>query len=458
MQVVILCGGSGTRLWPISRTLYPKQFVKLFQNESLYQKTIRRNLNIADSFSVVINQEQYFMGLDQMEDLNINKKKNFILEPTGRNTAPAIAMAALAANPEEILLVVPSDHLIEKQADYESAVMKAKELASNDRLVTFGIKPGYAETGYGYIEANGIEVKSFKEKPDSATAESYVKAGNYFWNSGMFCFKARVFLEELKTYAPDIYEQSVLTFNQARRDQNTIRLQLEDMKSIRSESIDYAVMEKSRKVNVVPSDIGWSDLGSFDSLYETLPKDKNGNTTSENAIHIGSKNNLVIADDRLISTIDVEDLMIVDTRDAIVIAKKGSTQKVKDLVAEVKKRNVEMTNVHTTAHRPWGTYTILEENPGYKVKQITVRPGAKLSLQYHHHRSEHWIVVSGVATVTIDDKTFDLKQNESTYIPKEAKHRLANNQKENLVIIEAQVGSYLGEDDIVRLQDDYKRN
>jgi mannose-1-phosphate guanylyltransferase len=348
--------------------------------------------------------------------------------------------------------------LIEKQSDYEAAVRKATELAQNDRLVTFGIKPGYAETGYGYIEANGIEVKSFKEKPDAKTAEQYVKAGNYFWNSGMFCFKAKTFLEELKAFAPDVYEQSVKTFNQARRDDKAIRLQMEDMKSIRSESIDYAVMEKSKKVNVVPADIGWSDLGSFDSLYETLPKDKEGNTLSKNTIHIGSKNNLVISDDRLISTIDVEDLMIVDTRDAIVISKKGSTQKVKDLVAEVKKHNVEMTNVHTTAHRPWGTYTILEENAGYKVKQITVRPGAKLSLQYHHHRSEHWIVVSGIATITIDDKTFDLKANESTYIPKESKHRLANNTKENIVLIEAQVGNYLGEDDIVRLQDDYKRN
>jgi mannose-1-phosphate guanylyltransferase len=457
MKVVILCGGSGTRLWPISRTLYPKQFVKLFQNESLFQKTVKRNAQLADSFSVVINQEQYFMGLDQLEELRLPSKNTFLLEPIGRNTAPAIAMAALAAGPEEILLVVPSDHLIEKQSDYEAAVLKAKELAQNDRLVTFGIKPNYAETGYGYIEANGIEVKSFKEKPDAETAEKYLKAGNYFWNSGMFCFKAKVFLEELKAHAFDVYEQSLKTFENARRDQ-AIRLQMEDMKSIRSESIDYAVMEKSTRVNVVPADIGWSDLGSFDSLYDTLPKDSAGNTLSENTIHIGSKNNLVISDDRLISTIDVEDLMIVDTKDAIVIAKKGSTQQVKELVGQVKKRNVEMTNVHTTAHRPWGTYTILEENSGYKVKQITVRPGAKLSLQYHHHRSEHWIVVSGVATVTIDDRTFDLKQNESTYIPKEAKHRLFNNQKENLVLIEAQVGGYLGEDDIVRLQDDYKRN
>lgn len=457
MKVVILCGGSGTRLWPVSRTLYPKQFVKLFENESLFQKTLKRNTSFADSFSVVINQEQYFMGLDQLDDLKLNSKKQFILEPIGRNTAPAIAMAAFASSPDEILLVVPSDHLIEKQAAYEEAVKKASELAGQDKLITFGIKPSYAETGYGYIEANGFEVKSFKEKPDATTAEQYLKAGNYFWNSGMFCFKAKVFLEELKKYTPDVYEESLKTFQNARTDA-AIRLQMEDMKSIRSESIDYAVMEKSSRVNVIPADIGWSDLGSFDSLYEALPKDKNGNTISDNTNHIGSKNNLVIAHNRLISTIDVEDLMIVDTTDAIVIAKKGSTQKVKDLVAEVKKKNVEMTNVHTTAHRPWGTYTILEENPGYKVKQITVRPGGKLSLQYHHHRSEHWIVVSGIATVTINEKTFDLKQNESCYIPKEATHRLYNQQKEDLVLIEAQVGGYLGEDDIVRLQDDYKRN
>lgn len=457
MQVVILCGGSGTRLWPISRTLYPKQFVRLFDGESLYQKTIQRNAKLASSFSVVINQEQYFMGLDQIDEMKISGNKTFILEPVGRNTAPAIAMAAFAADPNEVLLVVPSDHLIEKQNDYEASVKKAVELAQNDKLVTFGIKPGYAETGYGYIESQGTTVLSFKEKPDQKTAEGYVKAGNFFWNSGMFCFKAKVFLEELKAFAPDIYNESKKAFDQARKDP-AIRVQMEDMKSIRSESIDYAVMEKSKKVNVVPADIGWSDLGSFDSLYETLPKDSAGNTKAKNSIHIGSKNNLVIGDGRLISTIDVEDLMIVDTRDAIVIAKKGSTQKVKELVAEVKKINTEMTNVHMTAHRPWGTYTVLEENTGYKVKQITVRPGAKLSLQYHHHRSEHWIVVSGIATITIDDKTFDLKANESTYIPKESRHRLANNQNEDLILIEAQVGSYLGEDDIVRLQDDYKRN
>lgn len=457
MKVIILCGGSGTRLWPISRSLYPKQFVKLFDNESLFQKTVSRNVGLADSFAVVINQEQYFLGLDQMEELKLKHPKRLLLEPIGRNTAPAIALAAFASDPEEILLVVPSDHLIREQKAYEAAAKQAMELAESGHLVTFGIKPTYAETGYGYIEASGFDVKSFKEKPDAGTAAQYLSAGNYFWNSGMFCFKAKTFLDELKRHAPDIFEHTLHTFKNARTDTVT-RFNMEDMKAIRSESIDYAVMEKSNLVKVVPADIGWSDLGSFDSLYDALPKDINGNTTAENVITMNSKNNLILSGKRLISTIDVDDLMIVDADDAIVIAKKGSTQKVKELVAEVKKRNPEMANVHMTAHRPWGTYTVLEDQQGFKVKQISVHPGAKLSLQYHHHRSEHWIVVRGIATVTINEKTFELKANESTYIPKEATHRLMNNQKEELVLIEAQVGNYLGEDDIVRLQDDYKRN
>ncbi len=450
MKIVILCGGSGTRLWPISRTLFPKQFCQLFGDESLYQKTVQRNLSFSSSFSIVINQEQYFMGLDQFEELKIKSPSHFILEPVGRNTAPAIALAAMVANPDELMLVVPSDHLIEDQKAYQESISKAMELANENHLVTFGIKPHYAETGFGYIEAQGNDVKSFKEKPNLATAESYLKLGNYFWNSGMFCFKAGVFLDELKKYAPDIFAQSLEALKSKTKDGIT-RISLEDMNSIRSESIDYAVMEKSNIVKVVPADIGWSDLGSFDALYEALPKDINGNTLTENVIHIGSKNNLVVGGKRLISTIDIEDMMIVDTTDAIVIAKKGSTQKVKDLVAEVKKKNYEMTNVHTTAYRPWGSSTILEEKPDYRVNQITLRPGSQLSLQFHHHRSEHWIVVSGIATVTIEDRIFELKPNESTFIPKGAKHRLANAHQENLVIIEAQVGTYLKEDDIVRI-------
>lgn len=457
MKVVILCGGSGTRLWPVSRSLYPKQFVQLFDNESLFQKTLKRNTKLAKDLSVVINQDQYFMGLDQLDESGLRYNRQFVLEPTGRNTAPAIALAALNSNPNDILLVVPSDHLINDELAYNEAVRKAQEFAEAGDLVTFGIKPTYAETGYGYIEGDQFNVKSFKEKPSKETAEKYVQAGNYYWNSGMFCFKASVYLEELKTHAPDIYSSSISAFENSKKE-SPLRISKHDMEAIRSESIDYAVMEKSKKVKVVPADMGWSDLGSFDSLYEALPKDKDGNTKEEKLIHLNSKNNLVVGGKRLITTVDLEDMMIVDTNDALLIAKKGSTQKVKDIVGLVKAYDNELTNIHTTAHRPWGTYTILEESPQYKVKRIVVRPGAKLSLQKHHHRSEHWIVVSGIATVTVGEKRFVLNKNESTYIPKEEVHRLENEHNEDIILIEAQVGDYLGEDDIVRLQDDYKRN
>jgi mannose-1-phosphate guanylyltransferase len=457
MKVVILCGGSGTRLWPVSRSLYPKQFVQLFDGESLFQKTLKRNTHLASDLSIIINQDQYFMGLDQLDESKLKFNRQFVLEPSGRNTAPAIALAALASNPDDILLVVPSDHLIANERAYEKAVHQAEELAKSGHLVTFGIQPTYAETGYGYIEGNNFDVKSFKEKPSKEVAQQYLKAGNYYWNSGMFCFKASTYLEELKEHALDIYEASVQAYQNAKKE-SPLRITKHDMDAIRSESIDYAVMEKSKKVKVVPADIGWSDLGSFDSLYESLKKDKSGNTTEDKVIHLNSKNNLIVGGKRLITTIDIEDMMIVDTNDALLIAKKGSTQKVKDIVGLVKAYDNELTSIHTTAHRPWGTYTILEESPQYKVKRIVVRPGAKLSLQKHHHRSEHWIVVSGIATVTVGEKRFVLHKNESTYIPKEEVHRLENEHSEDIVLIEAQVGDYLGEDDIVRLQDDYKRN
>jgi mannose-1-phosphate guanylyltransferase len=451
MQVVILCGGSGTRLWPISRTHFPKQFVKLFGEESLFQKTVSRNASHSKKFSVVINQEQYFMGLDQMNEMNASVEGSFILEPMGRNTAPAIALACLAVDPSEVLLVVPSDHLIENQAAYDEAVRNAVKLAQDNKLVTFGIKPTYAETGYGYIEASGNDVKSFKEKPDLNTAEMYLRNPNFSWNSGMFCFKAGVFLEELKAYASDIYEKSLHAY-QNPVTKYPLRILPEDMQAIRSESIDYAVMEKSKLVKVVPADMGWNDLGSFDSLYSVLPQDADGNTKKENYIQIGSTNNLIVGDRRVISTIDVEDLMIVDTPDALMISKKGSTQKVKDLVALVKEAHPHLANVHTTAHTPWGSHSTLDARGGYKVKLITVRPESTLSLQFHNKRSEHWIVLSGTATVTMDDKTFELHQNESTFIPIGVQHRLSNLQKENLILIEVQVGNYLGEDDIMRLQ------
>jgi len=454
---IILCGGSGTRLWPISRTLMPKQFVKLFDEQSLFQLTVKRNSKVCDSQFIISNTEQYFLALDQLEELNKTNNK-YLLEPIGRNTAPAIALACMALGKDEIVLVTPSDHLIKDEDEYKKVLEKAEELAKEDNLVTFGITPTFAETGFGYIESikDSYYVKAFHEKPDSKTAQSYLDAGNYYWNSGMFMFKAGVFLEELKIYSPEIYESSLTAYNKSKKD-NVIRIAHDDMANIPEDSIDFAVMEKSQKVKVVPSDINWSDVGSFDALFEELPKDINGNTLNDKHISINSKNNLVYGKDKYISTIDVKDLIIVDTGDALLVSKKGSSQKVKQVVNEIKK-TTDLHNIHLTAHRPWGTYTVLEDTPGYKIKTIVVKPGKKLSLQKHYHRNEHWIVVSGTATVTVGDTTKLIRPNESTYIKMGEIHRLSNEGKIPVVLIEAQVGEYTGEDDIVRLEDDFNRN
>ncbi len=456
MTNIILCGGSGTRLWPISRNLMPKQFVQLFDDKSLFQLTIERNRKACSKQVIVSNAEQYFLAVDQLDELRVSDN-TFLLEPIGRNTAPAIALACIALSPDEIVLVTPSDHLIRDEKRYLEAIQNAAEQASLDNLVTFGITPQYPETGFGYIEASGIDVKSFKEKPDSATAQRYIDEGNYYWNSGMFCFKAGVFLEELKKYSPEIYDSSKIAFDALKIENSTLRIQHSHMAAIPEDSIDYAVMEKSDRVKVIPSDIAWSDLGSFDALYDELPKDTNGNTLSDKHISIDSHNNLILTDGRQIATIDVEDMIIVDTGDALLISKKGSSQKVKEVVAELKKRDSHLPNIHLTAHRPWGTYTVLEDTPGYKIKRIVVRPGKRLSLQKHFHRNEHWIVVSGTATVTVGENTFLVRPNESTYIKMGEIHRLENTGKIDLVLIEAQVGEYTGEDDIVRIDDDFKR-
>ncbi len=447
MTNIILCGGSGTRLWPLSRTLMPKQFVKLFEGESLFQKTVTRNQKACDSQFIVSNAEQYFLAVDQIEELSSDSTQ-YLLEPVGRNTAPAIALACFALAPEEIVLVTPSDHLIKDEKAYIEAIANAKGLATVDNLVTFGITPQYPEIGFGYIEADGQNVRSFKEKPDAVTAQAYLDAGNYYWNSGMFCFKASIFLEELKRYSPEIYEASLTAYNNAKSN-DVIRINHDDMMAIPEDSIDYAVMEKSDKVKVIPSDIDWSDLGSFESLDEEIP-------SSENVININSSNNLILSP-KQVATIDVDDLIIIDTADALLVSKKGSSQKVKEVVKKLKEENSELPNIHVTAHRPWGTYTILDESKGYKVKRIVVKPGKRLSLQKHHHRSEHWIVVSGTAIVTRGTDEYTVRANESTYIPMGEIHRLENVGKIPLVMIEAQVGEYVGEDDIVRIEDDFKR-
>jgi mannose-1-phosphate guanylyltransferase len=458
----------------------PKQFVKLFENKSLFQLTVERNSKVCDSQFIVSNAEQYFLALDQLEELSEipnqvgndgakvgNNGAKYLLEPVGRNTAPAIALACMALDKDEVVLVTPSDHLIKDEAAYAKVLLKAQELALENNLVTFGITPAFAETGFGYIESvNTYDVKAFHEKPDVETATAYLNAGNYYWNSGMFMFKAGVFLEELEKYSPEIFmacEKAIgadaLTSVKGETKvslPNMIRIKHEDMAAIPEDSIDYAVMEKSDIVKVVPSNIAWSDVGSFDALYDELPKDENGNTLNAKHISIDSSNNLVYGSDRIIATVDIEDCIIVDTGDALLISKKGSSQKVKRVVEEVKK-TTDLHNVHLTGYRPWGSYTVLEDTPGYKIKRIEVKPGKRLSLQKHFHRNEHWIVVSGTATVTVGEETKLVRPNESTYIKMGEVHRLSNEGKIPVVLIEAQVGEYTGEDDIVRIEDDFKR-
>ncbi|WP_029408460.1 mannose-1-phosphate guanylyltransferase/mannose-6-phosphate isomerase [Thiomicrorhabdus sp. Milos-T2] len=483
---LILCGGSGTRLWPLSRTMLPKQFVRLFNNRSLFQDTVLRNQPVCSSMFVVSNNEQFFLAVDQLDQISGSEipgsssrmtcdfsRSQFLLEPVGRNTAPAIALACMALDADDLVLVTTSDHLVKDQAAYETAVLEAKKLAEEDNLVTFGIKPTYPEVGFGYIEANGNDVSSFKEKPDADTAQSYIDQGNYYWNSGMFCFKAGVFLDELKQYAPEMYQACLNAVPKNHRHceeqsdevihASEIRIDLDAMNAIPEDSIDYAVMEQSQKVKVVPCDMGWSDLGSFDALYDEVKQPGLGNAVlsrlddSPEPICIDSKDNLIVARERQIALVDVEDLLVVDTSDAILISKKGSSQKVKAVVAQIKKQAPELSDIHRLAFRPWGSYEVLVNTEGYKVKRIIVKPGGRLSLQKHFHRNEHWIVVSGTATVTVDDHRCLVRPNESTYIKMGQTHRLENEGKIDLVMVEVQVGEYTGEDDIVRIEDVYGR-
>lgn len=487
---IILCGGSGTRLWPLSRTMLPKQFVRLFDNRSLFQDTVLRNQSVCSHSFVVSNNEQFFLAVDQLEQISGIEipgasprmttdftDSQFLLEPVGRNTAPAIALACMALDGDDLVLVTTSDHLVKDQAAYDAAVLQAKALAEQNNLVTFGIKPTYPETGFGYIEADkgsGNDVLSFKEKPDAQTAQSYIDQGNYYWNSGMFCFKAGVFLSELEKCAPEMHQACLNAMSKTRghcEEQSDeaihaseIRVDLEAMKAIPEDSVDYAVMEKSDKVKVVPCDMGWSDLGSFDALYEEVKQPGLVNAilprlaNSPEPVCIDSNNNLIVTRERTIALIDVDDLLVVDTADAILISKKGSSQKVKDVVAKIKKQSPELAEIHRLAFRPWGTYEVLQDSDQYKVKRIVVKPGSKLSLQKHFHRNEHWIVVSGTATVTVDNDVFLVRPNESTYIQMGQLHRLENQGKIDLVMIEVQVGEYTGEDDIVRIEDIYNRS
>ena len=455
MTTVILSGGSGTRLWPLSRKLMPKQFLKLFDGKSLFQKTVERNELISDDILVITNEDQYFIALDQLEEIK-NKltpqNPKFLLEEIGRNTAPAIAFAAFESDEEEILFITPSDHLIKNQEEYKKVISRAKELAEKGYLVTFGIKPTKLHTGYGYIESKGEDVIKFHEKPDLKTAREYLKRGNFYWNSGMFMFKAGVYLEELKKYSPEVYEICKEVYENNIKPITNNQLRITNMQDIPDISIDYAVMEKSNKIKVVSSNFEWNDVGSFDSLVNEIK--------SKEAIEIDSKNNFYYSDNenKVIATIGLEDYIVIDTKDALLITKKGKTQEVKEIVNRIKKENKELTESHIVVHRPWGTYETLIDDRGYKIKRIVVKPGKRLSLQKHFHRNEHWIVVSGTAEVQVGDKKYLVRPNESTYIKMGEIHRLSNPGKIPVVLIEAQVGEYTGEDDIIRIEDDFKRN
>jgi len=442
MTNIILCGGVGARVWPLSRSSMPKQFLKLFQNKSLFQLTLERNQKFCSKQLLVSNAEQYFLALDQTEELNF-QNVNYLLEPMGRNTASAIALACWGLPKEELVLVTPSDHLIKDEDAYQKVLVKAEILASEKSLVTFGIVPTYAETGFGYIACGeDFEVLSFHEKPNEERAKEYFDSKNYLWNSGMFMFEVGIFLEALKMYASDLYELSFKAYENASKTEGLTRIKYEDMMVLPSISIDHAVMEKSENIKVVPSNIGWSDLGSFDSLSNEIEGDE--------VITVDASSNWVLSE-KQVALVDVNDLIVVNTPDALLISKKGSTQKVKEVVEQLKGKNSELLHENSLVYRPWGTYEVLLATERYKIKRIVVQPNKSLSLQKHYHRNEHWIVVSGTATVRVGEETKLIRPNESTYIKMGELHRLSNEGKIPVVLIEAQVGEYVGEDDIVRV-------
>lgn len=449
---IILCGGNGTRLWPISRTLMPKQFLPIFNGSSLFELTFQRNSDLCDKALIVVNQEQYLLAHSQLDD-NID----YMLEPMAKNTAAAITLAALSLPPNELMLVTPSDHLIKNIESYKKIIDQGINFANNDFIVTFGIKPSCAHTGYGYIKYNDYDVIEFYEKPDLQTALQFINEQNYLWNSGIFLFKVSVFLEQMKLLSNDIYESCLHAYNNSTKEQNLIKIAKEDMEKIPSISIDYALMEKTKQLKIVPADIGWNDVGNFEALHEEMKGD-NDNFINSNYKFINCKDNFFFSQNpnKFIAGIDIENLIVVDAGDALLVAKKDSAQKVKEIFEHIKdKENLSKNSL--TTHRPWGTYTILEDNQGYKIKRIEVLPGKRLSLQKHFHRNEHWIVVSGTAIVEIDGNTQLVRPNESIYIKMGQKHRLGNEGKIPVVLIEVQVGEYTEEDDIIRFDDDFGR-
>jgi len=470
---VVLSGGSGTRLWPLSRELYPKQLLPLVGKGTMLQETLARlrGVDAVGEPVVVCNESHRFLVAEQLRAVNA-KSQAIVLEPVGRNTAPAIAVAAMAAvtgksssakaQDDAILLVLPADHVIRNVEAFQAAIAVGRKAAEQGKLVTFGVVPNKPETGYGYIKrAAGsgptFPIERFVEKPDLPTATQYVASKEYFWNSGMFMFRASTVLDELRSLAPQIYEACAQAFTAAKHDLDFTRLPAKEFGACPSDSFDYAVMEKTRHGVVVPLDAGWSDVGSWSALHEAIPGDASDNVSIGDVLVEDSAGCYLQSTSRLVAAVGLKDHVVVETKDAVLVAPKDRVQDVKRLVEQLKKQGRYETSLHREVFRPWGSYDSIDAGERFQVKRLVVKPGAEMSLQLHHHRAEHWVVVSGTARITRGDETFLLEENQSTYIPLGARHRIANPGKIPLQIIEVQSGTYLGEDDIVRFEDRYGR-
>jgi mannose-1-phosphate guanylyltransferase/mannose-1-phosphate guanylyltransferase/mannose-6-phosphate isomerase len=465
MIPVILSGGSGTRLWPLSRGHYPKQFLPLVSDHTMIQETMLRltGLEGLKAPIAVCNEDHRFMMAEQLWEIGV-KPAAIILEPVGKNTAPAVAMAALtAASGDDILLVLPADHVISNLAAFHKAIVQAKALAAQGFLVTFGVVPSEPETGYGYIKRDSSQqgaafnVAAFVEKPDADTAKHYFQSGDYFWNSGMFAFKAASFLSELEKFNPEMLSVCRQALNAAKVDLDFVRLDKELFSKCPADSIDYAVMERTDKAVVIPLDAGWNDVGSWSALWDVTVKDPFGNAIHGDVLTVDTRNSFIHAENKLVAVIGVQDLVVVETDDAVMIAPKDRVQEVKQIVAQLKERGRSEADVHRKCYRPWGHYDLVDSGDRHQTKRIVVKPGGKLSIQKHHHRAEHWVVVKGTALVTKGDEKLLITENESTYIPLGIVHCLENPGVIPLEIVEVQSGSYLGEDDIVRFGDQYGR-